>query len=184
MNRQVGPSIVLSVLIVVFFAVALFQQDAPRTAAPPSGAKAGPAIASSSPAFPRRSVDRSSLPVVKGDPKEASTESVSPQSRAVVHASSKKAAEITPAVARSIRAPAEPRTEPPREKLTERIGAAHQPRAAFVVVNAAETIEEVAWRVYGTNDQVDSLWRANRDALPRRDSPLTTGMVLRTPKVR
>ena len=33
MSRQAGPSIVLSVLIVCFFAVALFQRDSPRTRA-------------------------------------------------------------------------------------------------------------------------------------------------------
>ena len=43
---------------------------------------------------------------------------------------------------------------------------------------------DVALRVYGTADDVDALWRANRDALPRPDSPLSPGTLLRTPTVR
>jgi hypothetical protein len=61
---------------------------------------------------------------------------------------------------------------------------ARQPRSAFTVVKADETIEDVALRVYGTLDGSDSLWRANRDALPGKDSPLSPGMLLRTPRVR
>jgi nucleoid-associated protein YgaU len=58
------------------------------------------------------------------------------------------------------------------------------PRSAFTVVERSETIEDVSSRVYGTPLLADSIWRANRDTLPRRDSPLATGMLLRTPSVR
>jgi len=68
--------------------------------------------------------------------------------------------------------------------MAGRIGVARQPRSAFTVVHADETIEDVALRVYGTLDESDSLWRANRDALVRKDSPLSPGMLLRTPRVR
>ena len=61
---------------------------------------------------------------------------------------------------------------------------ARQPRSAFTVVEANETITDVALRVYGTADEVDALWRANRDALPRQDSRLSPGTLLRTPTVR
>jgi hypothetical protein len=61
---------------------------------------------------------------------------------------------------------------------------ARQPRAAFTVVEANETITDVAVRVYGTADEADVLWRANRDAMPRQDSPLSPGTLLRTPIVR
>ena len=44
-----------------------------------------------------------------------------------------------------------------------------------------ESLEDVAIRVYGSSDPVDTLWRANRDLLPHRDSPLSAGAVLRTP---
>ena len=45
----------------------------------------------------------------------------------------------------------------------------------------SETIEDVSSRVYGTPEHGDLLWRANRDTLPQRNSPLSTGMLLRTP---
>ena len=44
-----------------------------------------------------------------------------------------------------------------------------------------ETLEDVSIRVYGSSDQVETLWRANRDLLPHRNSPLNAGAVLRTP---
>ncbi len=65
------------------------------------------------------------------------------------------------------------RTETPR-----------QPDSEFTIVEANETIEDVALRIYGSTDPVDSLWRANRDALPQRETPLSAGAVLRTPTVR
>ncbi len=57
-----------------------------------------------------------------------------------------------------------------------------EPRSAFTVVRKDETLRDVAVRVYGSADQLDSLWRANRDLLPRADSPLPAGSVLRTPE--
>jgi hypothetical protein len=59
-----------------------------------------------------------------------------------------------------------------------------QPAQAITVVEADETIADVALRVYGTTSHADALWRANRDALPRRDSPLVPGTLLRTPTIR
>jgi hypothetical protein len=60
---------------------------------------------------------------------------------------------------------------------------AHQPRAAFTVVERDETIGDVAVRIYGSIDALDVLWRANRDLLPQKDSPLSPGTFLRTPSV-
>ncbi len=40
-----------------------------------------------------------------------------------------------------------------------------QPDSAFTVVRGNETIQDVAVRIYGSNDHVGMLWRANRDAL-------------------
>jgi hypothetical protein len=62
--------------------------------------------------------------------------------------------------------------------------AAREPRSAFTVVEADETIEDVALRVYGKAEKSERLWRANRDSLARKDSPLARGMVLRTPSLR
>jgi hypothetical protein len=52
------------------------------------------------------------------------------------------------------------------------------------VVEPNETIADVALRVYGTSEDADALWRANRDTLPRLDSPLSAGTLLRTPSLR
>jgi hypothetical protein len=57
-----------------------------------------------------------------------------------------------------------------------------EPRSPFTVVRKGETLRDVAVRVYGSADPLDSLWRANRDLLPRQDSPLAPGSVLRTPE--
>jgi nucleoid-associated protein YgaU len=64
------------------------------------------------------------------------------------------------------------------------IEVARRPASPFTVVEADESLEDVARRIYGSRIHVDSLWRANRDALTRKDSRLTTGMVLRTPTLR
>jgi nucleoid-associated protein YgaU len=70
---------------------------------------------------------------------------------------------------------------PDGSKTGERIEAARQPGSAFTIVDADETLEDVARRIYGSGAVVDSLWRANRDALARSDSQLSAGTVLRTP---
>ncbi len=54
----------------------------------------------------------------------------------------------------------------------------------FTVVKAGEALDDVALRVYGTTGEAALLWRANRDALERPDSPLKVGMLLRTPRNR
>ncbi len=54
-------------------------------------------------------------------------------------------------------------------------------RSAFTTVKDGETLEEVSMRVYGTTDEVELLWKANRDVLPRRNASLAAGLVLRTP---
>ncbi|QEH33344.1 hypothetical protein OJF2_18450 [Aquisphaera giovannonii] len=56
-----------------------------------------------------------------------------------------------------------------------------EPRSAFTTVAEGEGLGDVAARVYGGAEQIELLWRANRDLLPSRDSPLKTGSILRTP---
>jgi hypothetical protein len=200
MSRQVGPSIVFSVLIVCFFAVALFQHDPPTAAngqaaagdailgprppaegpakAPPSGpiesarrranlsprfARSAPrGNASVSPAAPISTVD------LKGRSAAALAErtSLSPPEKGATRTSRPRARSTAPA--------ADTATTEPAETASR--------RSAFTIAQSAETIEDVALRVYGTTVEADALWRANRDALPRRDSPLVAGMLLRTPQ--
>jgi len=92
---------------------------------------------------------------------------------------------IRPASVRSSNA--SERALPPKSDLDEkprRGRTGHQPRSAFTVVERDETIGDVAVRIYGSIDAVDVLWRANRDFLPNKDSPLSPGTFLRTPTVR
>jgi hypothetical protein len=179
MNRQVGPSIVLSVLIVCFFAVALFQRDPPRSARARSGlgeSEKSPraatvtedvqvkrSTATDEPRQPRQVAG--GRPLVTGS-EDASIARVQPASTGAHGAQ-----EATPIVTAGLKTTAP--VEPGREPVT-----------AFIVVQANETIQDVALRVYGSSAHAAALWRANRDALPGLDSPLSSGMVLRTPSVR
>jgi hypothetical protein len=144
MSRQAGPSIVLSVLIVCFFAVALFKRDLPRTQVKQARSSLRKPRAGSA-------VVPSALP---------GTRSALRDGPARIDASKQTAATRTPK-------PAHPLA----------------PRSAFTVTEPRETIEDVASRVYGTIDVADALWRANRDALPKRNMALSAGMLLRTPNI-
>ena len=55
------------------------------------------------------------------------------------------------------------------------------PRRAFASVEPGEGLADVARRVYGSADAADRLWQANRDTLPRPETPLAPGTLLRTP---
>jgi hypothetical protein len=100
---------------------------------------------------------------------EAEWDSDSPENP-LKHASARSSRPL----AGTTRAPAAARKE-------GKIEVTREPRSAFTVAKVDERIEDVALRVYGTIDESDSLWRANRDTLPRKDSPLLPGMLLRTP---
>jgi hypothetical protein len=56
-----------------------------------------------------------------------------------------------------------------------------QARSSFTTVEEGESLADVALRVYGDESAKERLWSANRDELPRRDSPLKVGTLLRTP---
>jgi hypothetical protein len=179
MNRQVGPSIVFSVLIVCFFAVALFQHDpprsargrlgqreivkSPRTAAVTDNVERNGSTSSDEPRPPRQAADSRRLNPRTGDAPSARVLPVSTRTQGTN--------ESAPIVTAGLKAaaPADSRREP---------------ASAFIVVQANETIRDVALRVYGSSERAAALWRANRDALPVLDSPLSSGMVLRTPTIR
>jgi nucleoid-associated protein YgaU len=55
------------------------------------------------------------------------------------------------------------------------------PHSAFTQVGEGESLTDVAVRVYGTSEATSALWRANRDIIARRETPLEVGLVLRTP---
>jgi hypothetical protein len=155
MSHQLGPSIVLSFLIVCFFAVALFQHDPPQKG---DGSHFRAGSLTSSPGTLARAEKGDGSHFRAGSPASSAQKGDGSHFRAGSPASS-----------------AGTLATPPTET-------ASSPRSAFTVVRAAETIEDVALRVYGTTAEADALWRANRDALPRRDCRLVAGMLLRTPR--
>jgi hypothetical protein len=221
MNRQVIPSMILSVLIVCFFSIVLYERDKPGALTRPLRGDPAPAVSSASTS---QTVDKPSASsaaaskgpdspkvVDEGPPREikgpVKTETL-PASTADQRAQSapapgqEKAEPVRCAEAPAV--PAATATEGPgsapsqvatraadpvsrpKEKPASRAAgsspASTAHRSAFTTVQDGETLEDVTIRIYGSSDQVDLLWRANRDLLPRRNSPLSAGAVLRTPE--
>ena len=199
MNRQVGPSIVLSVLIVCFFAVALFQRDPPRASPQQKRGVLGGVIDGSLSAQSTTPDFSSSRPIAStARSKVSSVSIVSSARRSTNNSVSGRNAEgpgvgavlnstapsRRPASVRSPSSPIASSSTLPTARTVGRSAAARRPRSAFTVVEADETISDVALRIYGTTDEVESLWQANRESLQSRDSPISSGMLLRTPRVR
>jgi len=191
MNRQAGPSIVLSVFIVCFFAVALFRHDPKRPSADDAGKHALRETPDSRPSSgpPQTGVrGRLTAAATAGPPRAAAdpvSESALHDGQVPFRNSEPPSGTIRPASVRSVSEIARslPVNDDAIEKPQER-RVAHQPRSAFTVVERDETIGDVAVRIYGSIDARDVLWRANRDLLPSKDSPLSPGTFLRTPSVR
>jgi nucleoid-associated protein YgaU len=158
MNRNVGASFTLSVLLVVFFAVVLYQPDAPRT---PRAATA-PAVPSE--AHPPEA------PAAVGAPSSSNHAGLEVREVArQIPLARPETSVATNARQTESRAP-----EPVHPIVFE-------PRGVFTVVRDGETLADVARRVYGGQFDANSLWTANRDVLDREDSPLRPGTMLRTP---
>lgn len=184
MNRRVGPSIVLSVSIVCFFAVALFQRDPPRSARARSGlggTELSPHTASvTEDVQVNRSQELPSPPQpLKKEPARGDV-----QAHRGFRSEDRSIAQVQPAPARSQVAREAASIVTAGLQTADPVDLAREPVSAFTVVQANETIRDVAVRVYGSSEHVGTLWRANRDALPLLDSPLSSGIVLRTPSVR
>jgi hypothetical protein len=212
MSQRALPSVILSFLTVCFFAVALYQPDPPRSVRggirseprdrparsgvlPPSGSQGADSehlktadgvrgSATSSTLLSRQparsagdSAAVSGLPPSPGNggsgrraPDEVASDSPHARARRASARASERPSITT-------------RTAPSMPGNRRSVGVPDH-RSAFTVVGPDETIEEIAFRVYGSSDSAETLWRANRDTLPRRDSPISAGMVLRTPRGR
>jgi nucleoid-associated protein YgaU len=184
MNRQVGPSIVLSVLIVCFFAVALFQRDPPHSARARSGL-GGTELS------PHTASVTADVQVIRATERPELVQSSKVAGTLHAFESHRAAAPEKAAIARvqqaSARSPAVSEASSivtAGLKSADHVNPVREPVSAFTVVQANETIRDVAVRVYGSSEHIGALWRANRDALPMLDSPLSSGVVLRTPSVR
>jgi hypothetical protein len=162
MNRQVLPSMILSVLIVCCFSVLLYHRE-PRQPRPSPGV---------------------------GAARPEAISKTRPQTEPAERVASTRAGVAEPAAPK----PAAPRATAPTRERPAADGDAAQPaapglepshgdaRSAFTTVKDGETLGDVSIRVYGSLDQAELLWRANRDLLPQRDSALRSGAVLRTPE--
>jgi hypothetical protein len=191
MNRQVGPSIVLSVFIVCFFAVALFRHDQKRPTADGTRkhafqGSASPEHSGSTPKpdFPAGLAATSNGGAMKPGP-DIDRESTSRGGGPRITIADPNPPTIRPASVRSQRASEQPAAaKADFDKMPAQHRRMHQPHSAFTVVRREESIADVAVRIYGSTDAVEELWRANRDLLPERDSALASGTFLRTPNVR
>jgi hypothetical protein len=205
MSRRAGPSIVLSVLIVCFFAVALFQRDLPRTRSARRRISAREGIArTSSPDASRTRPEPGTGPagassaVFRGatasKPSSNSMYQGTSRSPAAVpdsrlldqqlgrgndHASDRPGKRIHNASAR----PSGRMLPAPSAGVQRTTDSTRSAQSAFTSALESETLEDVSSRVYGTPEHGDLLWRANRDTLPKRNTPLSTGMLLRTPGI-
>ncbi len=221
MNRQIIPSMILSVLIVCFFSIVLYEHDKPAAVARVSGG--GPAPVATPVSAPQN-VDRSaatadaaskgldsSKVVDEGPPRatgglaKAATPAVSMADQSAQSSpvpGQEKAepvrvaeAPVVPAVTAAespgpapsqvATSSADPMSRPQEKPASPTSGpapASTGQRSAFTTVKDGETLEDVSKRIYGSSDQLDVLWRANRDLLPHRKSPLSAGAVLRTPE--
>jgi hypothetical protein len=180
MNQNVTASFGLSVLIVVFFAVALYQPDPPppKAVAGSQAPLGGPTLASHPESDDRNArLTRGTRHVSPAD--EAPAQRVERVSRVV-----RTAPPPSPAMSRP------DSSIPAQERL---VAVAHptsrtqplKPQEAFTQVRPGETLADVAARVYGpaTTGGGETLWRANRDILdkPSTDAPLRPGTLIRTP---
>jgi hypothetical protein len=212
MSRQAGPSIVLSVLIVCFFAVALFERDlsCPQPRQARSSVRGSGARWSVPPALgrarseQREGFKRTSRGVIQGKTPAPSQGRSTSRNRDHLASASRNPRVPNFGSGRSEK-PHGLRSDLPSGRLrqasvqasgqeqptstsalsaSQKLASTRGPQSAFTIALPAETIEDVSSRVYGTVDLADSLWRANRDTLPKRDSSLTSGMLLRTPNIR
>jgi nucleoid-associated protein YgaU len=184
MTRQAVPSIVLSVLIVCFFAIALFQPDPPNKSHGQGRRRARGGIArTASRPTDRSSVARTDKPLSRApDPVVRATDKAAPTPKA--GASRPPGTSFVAVANRPAHPPARSAAIATITRAAVRTDSDFGPHGSFTVVKAGETLADVALRVYGTTREAASLWRANRDALLRPDSPLEVGMLLRTPSLR
>ena len=155
MNENVGASFGLSVLVVVFFAVALFEPEGGRPQRTAGETSAEPEPVEAHPPVPE--------PTRIEAPQAARPGPVAMTKRAIPVA--KKA---NPPVVAARRV--EPKSLAPRA-----------PAGPFTEALSGETLEDVAWRVYGSDRAVESLRKANRDLMRGEDVPLVAGALIRTP---
>lgn len=209
MNRNVPASFGLSVLTVLFFAIALYQPDppvtravadrpalapAPETAgtAPPSepaapvetGPIAGVVPPATPPAEAAHQMDPDPLQVRAIPPllPETRTEDIldKPSTSPVPPPVSEAHAQPTVTLETTPTSVRPVAARPASARLPKAMSRP-APRGAYTESRAGESLPDIALRVYGSAASAKSLWLANRDILDRPDAPLAAGTLLRTP---
>jgi hypothetical protein len=168
MNQHLAASYSLSVMIVVFFAIALYRADPP-----PQPSRAQPVATN-------RRAD--SDPLSRPDGK-TSIVATAPR------AEGESRARVEPSIASKVEVIRGPLVSNPPQAPESVVRQVSRPsrrpgpirKGAFTMVESDETLEDVAIRVYGSAVSAVELWRSNRDQLPTRETPPRAGMVLRTP---
>lgn len=192
MNRQVGPSIALSVFIVCFFAVALFRHDPTRLSA---GRTPKPSVSAADDSLRSARADHTSRPanLATSSIIDRATQTNGHIDLAPELRSGQLAAATSDAPPSFVRTASAPLSHASKQPLTANLDSragrsqsrtTRRPNSAFTVVERNEHIDDVAVRIYGSIDAVETLWRANRDVLPNKDFPLAEGTILRTPVLR
>ena len=175
MNRHVGASFTLSVLVVVFFAVILYEPERARTAAPPlpvpDSLEASPT--NKSHRQPQASPSSSPPPARSPNPPSLNQALIAPRKI------------MTPPPRVSAAPPAQPPITPDPPAVIQASPIASLPLPAAIPPSPksanGESLTDVALRVYGTSEATNALWRANRDIIAHRETPLDPGLLLRTP---
>jgi hypothetical protein len=181
MDQHLGASITLSFTLVVVFAIILYQpENAPRPPSPP--APSAPAVTPQEmrpppsepqpPLTPTAPLAEEPMPVpprVEQPPVPVLPLVEQPPVPAPVLPVARRAPKPTESEEVEVRPSRPAMTLPAPEGFT---------RAA-----EGETLRDVAIRLHGSanHDQVEALWRLNRDLVRSRDTPLRAGMLLRSP---
>lgn len=193
MNRHAGASFALSVLIVGFFAVILYQPDT-RTSVPSPQKRsvtteplAARDVPPPTPGVPLIEATAGRIPITAEEPRASIPTSPralptrsGPGSERVIIASSLDRPPA-PRMADEADLPAARDRPTPVQTASRRFRANGSPRAAFTQVGAGESLKDVAVRVYGNPDATRHLWMANRDIINDQNAPLRDGTLLRTP---
>ena len=160
MNQNVTASFGLSVVIVLFFAVALYHPDAP-----PISLKPAPIALNEAPT----PLAQAQAPATSPLPAAARADIAARSREGVPTAAHVPAPQEAPITGRSV------------AQTVSRRQALPVARGAFTRARDGESLADVAQRIYGSSNSAQTLWTVNRDVLERPDSPLPAGALLRTP---
>jgi nucleoid-associated protein YgaU len=183
MDKNVSASFTLSLLVVTFFAVALYQPDS-RLQSSTARTKRSPVarpVEDRAAAGPLRQPDLSAP--VAPEPTKPDSKVALARSRGagISQVQVTRHVDPLPAPAVEARKVIAPRNEPTRPPQGPSTPSVTEPRGAFTSVRSGETLPDVARRVYGPGGDAERLWKANRDLIEKKDSPLRPGTMLRTP---